>query len=868
MVEIHVGSTQSPLAQVLGVLGGLGQGFDALKQEQAKRDLDTLKLFAANDRYELGPAPEAPAVPFSERLLSGARYQKTAEGFPVIDVGGQPFTIRTRPQLDLDTLARRAVGETPSVVGSPTPPSAPSLTPAGEVIPPSSPLYAGPPITQGPLTPAGTDGTPSTPPRQWRGAAAEGLPPMPTQLSMVVTPQDLSQHAPIRAAIDIYNEKPTSANLAAVRKAYAEAPDAIRKERIAQYQLQLETYRAAVQRREAERAEARFQREQQQPKYGFGEQLDSIIYSLHGEELGPTGTPKPWMVKEARELAKQGEVVTNEYGTFLIDKQTGTARPVVMAPGQPGGAGAAPSAAPAAAGGGGTGTPAPAGTLAPGQPLPGKPMTESQARAYGFGSRAAQGNALVEALEAQGETGTSFAPYIAGQLDKIGAAVGGTAGGIVGLVVGNLPGAGVGATMGGGAGYAVGTVLADPLANLLRTPAEQQYYQAKMDFIGAILRKESGAAISASEFRQEDRHYFPQPGDAAAVIQQKAVARTQALKMLELEAGRPLAPPQPVPLAGQAPTGVPGRVPPYASDGGPLDAARGLGNAVAPGLQRLESDLAEDLRPALDRRRGAPPAPPAAAVPADHWRAAQVAELEDLLRQAQAKGDPRRIADIQSELAAARARLGTTPPGPQSQALPPPAAPPLLGIPGPPPPPTSHSTPEQDAAYRAWAQQQRPGAQPVQAQFSRTLAPAVAQTDVKPFIVMAARQLGLDPVLALSLARQESNFNPSATSPTNVQGLYQVTNATGARYGQTPATRTDYVTSTLAGLRLLKDLLQQNGGDVRAALAHYGDPNEKDFPEKVLRHYPAMQAALTRELTRVAQGNSSAPQLVRQSRAS
>jgi hypothetical protein len=94
------------------------------------------------------------------------------------------------------------------------------------------------------------------------------------------------------------------------------------------------------------------------------------------------------------------------------------------------------------------------------------------------------------------------------------------------------------------------------------------------------------------------------------VIQQKAVARTQALKMLELEAGRPLAPPQPVPLAGQAPTGVPGRVPPYASGGGPLDAARGLGNAVAPGLQRLESDLAEDLRPALDRRRGAPPAPP------------------------------------------------------------------------------------------------------------------------------------------------------------------------------------------------------------------------------------------------------------------
>lgn len=49
----------------------------------------------------------------------------------------------------------------------------------------------------------------------------------------------------------------------------------------------------------------------------------------------------------------------------------------------------------------------------------------------------------------------------------------------------------------------------------------QQLVQAKRDFINAVLRQESGAAIASSEFDNADKQYFPQIGDGPAVIAQK-----------------------------------------------------------------------------------------------------------------------------------------------------------------------------------------------------------------------------------------------------------------------------------------------------------------------------------------------------------
>lgn len=61
---------------------------------------------------------------------------------------------------------------------------------------------------------------------------------------------------------------------------------------------------------------------------------------------------------------------------------------------------------------------------------------------------------------------------------------------------------------------------------------ERQVRQAQREFVNAILRRESGAVISDSEFASAAQQYFPQPGDGPAVIQQKRAARQRALQGL------------------------------------------------------------------------------------------------------------------------------------------------------------------------------------------------------------------------------------------------------------------------------------------------------------------------------------------------
>ena len=87
--------------------------------------------------------------------------------------------------------------------------------------------------------------------------------------------------------------------------------------------------------------------------------------------------------------------------------------------------------------------------------------------------------------------------------------------------------------MGAGAPYGIGTAV-----NLLTaSPEQQQVQQAKLNFITAILRKESGAAIGSDEFAKEDQKYFPQRGDSDAVLAQKKQARQTAIRTMEIQAG-------------------------------------------------------------------------------------------------------------------------------------------------------------------------------------------------------------------------------------------------------------------------------------------------------------------------------------------
>lgn len=71
------------------------------------------------------------------------------------------------------------------------------------------------------------------------------------------------------------------------------------------------------------------------------------------------------------------------------------------------------------------------------------------------------------------------------------------------------------------------------LDNYWRTEGFQKLDQAQRNFVNAVLRKESGAAISPSEFDSASKQYFPQPGDGPDVIRQKAQNRATAIAAMK-----------------------------------------------------------------------------------------------------------------------------------------------------------------------------------------------------------------------------------------------------------------------------------------------------------------------------------------------
>jgi hypothetical protein len=85
--------------------------------------------------------------------------------------------------------------------------------------------------------------------------------------------------------------------------------------------------------------------------------------------------------------------------------------------------------------------------------------------------------------------------------------------------------------------HPINLLAANRLTNYAASPTAQKAYAAKLNFMTASLRKESGAAISKSEFESEDKKYFPQPGDSQQVINQKRQARALAIQAMEVQAG-------------------------------------------------------------------------------------------------------------------------------------------------------------------------------------------------------------------------------------------------------------------------------------------------------------------------------------------
>jgi len=73
--------------------------------------------------------------------------------------------------------------------------------------------------------------------------------------------------------------------------------------------------------------------------------------------------------------------------------------------------------------------------------------------------------------------------------------------------------------------------------NFMASGKGQQYMQAARDWIGAILRYDSGAAVPDTEFARYFQAYFPQPGDDAATVAQKRAARQGIINELKSQSG-------------------------------------------------------------------------------------------------------------------------------------------------------------------------------------------------------------------------------------------------------------------------------------------------------------------------------------------
>jgi hypothetical protein len=119
-----------------------------------------------------------------------------------------------------------------------------------------------------------------------------------------------------------------------------------------------------------------------------------------------------------------------------------------------------------------------------------KPLNDSQSKALLFGERMNQSNKILSDLGKEGTTSSvpgSKAPVIGG------------------------------------------------IISALSSDNQQMLDQSKRDFLNAVLRRESGAAISPGEFDSGDKQYFPQIGDSQKVLDQKAKNRDLAVRGVLIE---------------------------------------------------------------------------------------------------------------------------------------------------------------------------------------------------------------------------------------------------------------------------------------------------------------------------------------------
>jgi hypothetical protein len=73
--------------------------------------------------------------------------------------------------------------------------------------------------------------------------------------------------------------------------------------------------------------------------------------------------------------------------------------------------------------------------------------------------------------------------------------------------------------------------------NISLSAENQRFKQARREFVAAVLRRDSGAAITPDEERLYGEMFFAVPGDNGATIESKRQSRINALEALRYEGG-------------------------------------------------------------------------------------------------------------------------------------------------------------------------------------------------------------------------------------------------------------------------------------------------------------------------------------------